>query len=96
MNNEQYYVAYNTDKQLVSSLKAPFASEEEVMKAKLGGYPLKEAREKAKECLRHIDDMCKEYCETHEVITNDFVDNILDWTQEDIMKAAMKKELEIY
>ena len=33
MNNEQYYVAYNTDKQLVSSLKAPFASEEEVMKA---------------------------------------------------------------
>lgn len=71
-------------------------NEEEVMKAKLGGYPLEEAREKAKECLRHIDDMCKEYCETHEVITNDFVDNILDWTQEDIMKAAMKKELEIY
>lgn len=33
MNNEQYYVAYNTDKELVSSIKGPFAGEEDVIKA---------------------------------------------------------------
>lgn len=28
MNNEQYYVAHNTDKELISSVKGPFADEE--------------------------------------------------------------------
>lgn len=32
MNNEQYYVAYDTDKKLVSSLKAPFANEDDVIR----------------------------------------------------------------
>lgn len=33
VNDDEYYVAYNTKKELVSSLKAPFASKDEVKKA---------------------------------------------------------------
>lgn len=33
MNEEEYYVAYNTKQELVSSIKAPFASKENVIKA---------------------------------------------------------------
>lgn len=33
MNNEQYYVAHNTDKQLVASLKGPFQFEDSVRKS---------------------------------------------------------------
>ena len=33
MNNEQYYVVHNTDKELVDGLKAPFALEDDVKKA---------------------------------------------------------------
>ena len=69
---------------------------DDIMKAKLGYYELEDAREMAQAHLRHIDELQKQYCETHESSTNDFVDRLLDDTQENIMRTAMKKELGMY
>ena len=71
------------------------SNRDEIMKAKLGDYSLDYARDIAQEHLKHIDELCKNYCDTHEPSTNHLVDIILDSAQEDIIKVAMKTELEI-
>ena len=72
------------------------SNRDEIMNAKLGNYSLEDARNLAREHLRHIDELCTSYCDTHEPSTNHLVDIILDSAQEDIIKVAMKTELEIY
>ena len=72
------------------------SNRDEIMNAKLGNYSLADARNLAREHLRHIDELCTSYCDTHEPSTNHLVDIILDSAQEDIIKVAMKTELEIY
>ena len=72
------------------------SNRDEIMNAKLGNYSLEDARKLAREHLKHIDELCTSYCNTHEPSTNHLVDIILDSAQEDIIKVAMKTELEIY
>ena len=72
------------------------SNRDEIMNAKLGNYSLEDARRLAREHLKHIDELCTSYCDTHEPSTNHLVDIILDSAQEDIIKVAMKTELEIY
>ena len=72
------------------------SNRDEIMNAKLGNYSLEDARNLARELLKHIDELCTNYCDTHEPSTNHLVDIILDSAQEDIIKVAMKTELEIY
>ena len=72
------------------------SNRDEIMNAKLGNYSLEDARRLAREHLKHIDELCTRYCDTHEPSTNHLVDIILDSAQEDIIKVAMKTELEIY
>ena len=72
------------------------SNRDEIMNAKLGNYSLEDARNLAREHLKHIDELCTSYCDTHEPSTNHLVDIILDSAQEDIIKVAMKTELEIY
>ena len=72
------------------------SNRDEIMNAKLGNYSLEDARNLAREHLKHIDELCTNYCDTHEPSTNHLVDIILDSAQEDIIKVAMKTELEIY
>ena len=72
------------------------SNRDEIMNAKLGNYSLEDARNLAREHLKHIDELCTSYCNTHEPSTNHLVDIILDSAQEDIIKIAMKTELEIY
>ena len=72
------------------------SNRDEIMNAKLGNYSLEDARKLAREHLKHIDELCISYCDTHEPSTNHLVDIILDSAQEDIIKVAMKTELEIY
>ena len=72
------------------------SNRDEIMNAKLGNYSLEDARKLAREHLKHIDELCTSYCDTHEPSTNHLVDIILDSAQEDIIKVAMKTELEIY
>ena len=72
------------------------SNRDEIMNAKLGNYSLEDARNLAREHLKHIDELCTSYCNTHEPSTNHLVDIILDSAQEDIIKVAMKTELEIY
>ena len=72
------------------------SNRDEIMNAKLGNYSLEDARNLAREHLSHIDELCTNYCDTHEPSTNHLVDTILDSAQEDIIKVAMKTELEIY
>ena len=72
------------------------SNRDEIMNAKLGNYSLEDARRLAREHLKHIDELCTSYCDTHEPSTNHLVDIILDSAQENIIKVAMKTELEIY
>lgn len=72
-----------------------FSKKPEYLKdVKVGCHTLEEARQIADTAINHIDKMCDEYLKTCSTEVNTSVDLLLDDVQHNIMKIAIKNEIE--
>jgi hypothetical protein len=90
---EDYLERYIAGEPYESCLRPTPSKVEHMMEYKRHEVPLEIARKEAAAAVAHVEEMAKEFYETHENVENPEVVELLDDVQYNIMKIAVEKEL---